>query len=162
GAQQRATGGARGARGARAQSRHRDAGPSAADARPLLHAVELRRDGGCPARDRLMAAISPVAAPESSRLKRELGSFQFFTLAFGPVVGVGWAVVLGDWLRQAGPLGAILGLASGGVVILLIGLCYAEVATMLPVSGGEVAFAYEAFGQRACFLTGWLLAFTYI
>jgi len=95
-------------------------------------------------------------------LKRELGAFQFFTLAFGAVVGVGWAVVLGDWLQLAGPLGAILGLAAGGAVVMLVGLCYAEVSTLIPVSGGEVAFAYEVFGPRTAFLTGWLLAITYI
>jgi APA family basic amino acid/polyamine antiporter len=106
------------------------------------------------------AVSSGASAP--ARLQKQLGSVQFFTIAFGAVVGVGWAVVLGDWLRQAGPVGAMLGLATGGLVIIVIGLCYAEVATMLPVSGGEVAFAYETFGERASFLTGWLLAFTYI
>ncbi len=103
--------------------------------------------------------MSAAAAP--SRLRNEIGTFQFFALAFGAVVGAGWAVVLGDWLRQAGPLGAILGLASGGLIVVLIGLCYGEISTMLPVSGGEVAFAYEVFGERASFATGWLLALAY-
>lgn len=98
----------------------------------------------------------------SPRLARELGAFQFFAIAFGAVVGAGWAVVLGDWLRQAGPMGAMLGLASGGFVVVLIGLCYGEIATLIPVSGGEVAYALEVFGERASFLTGWLLAFTYV
>ena len=104
---------------------------------------------------------TPAAHPVS-RLRKEIGALQFFTLAFGAVVGVGWAVVLGDWLRQAGPLGAILGLLAGGFVVILIGLCYAEVTSIIPASGGEVAFAYEVFGDRACFATGWLLSFTYI
>jgi amino acid transporter len=105
----------------------------------------------------------PVAvSPSVSRLRKEIGGVQFFTLAFGAVVGVGWAVVLGDWLRQAGPIGAVLGLAAGGFIVVLIGLCYAEVTALIPASGGEVAFAYEVFGDRACFATGWLLSFTYI
>ncbi len=99
---------------------------------------------------------------QGERLGHELGSFQFFALAFGAVVGAGWAVVLGDWLRQAGPVGAAIGLSAGGAVVILIGLCYGEVATLLPVSGGEVAYAYEVFGERTCFLVGWLLAFTYV
>jgi basic amino acid/polyamine antiporter, APA family len=43
----------------------------------------------------------------------------------------------------------------------VVGLCYAELATLLPVSGGELAYAYETFGIRACFATGWALALVY-
>ncbi len=97
-----------------------------------------------------------------AHLKRDVGAFQFFAFAFGAVVGVGWAVVLGDWLRQAGPLGAILGLAAGGAFIILIGLCYGEVAALIPGSGAEMAYAHEVIGERAGFLMGWMLAFIYI
>jgi basic amino acid/polyamine antiporter, APA family len=96
------------------------------------------------------------------RLRPGLGAFQFFTLAFGAVVGVGWVVVLGDWLARAGPIGAIVGLAAGGLVMVLIACCYAEMVSLLPVSGGEIAFAYQAFGDRMCFVTGWLLSLAYI
>ncbi len=97
-----------------------------------------------------------------SQLKRDVGAFQFFAFAFGAVVGVGWAVVLGDWLRQAGPLGAMLGLAAGGAFIVLIGFCYGEIGAIIPAAGGEMAFAYETFGERLGFIVGWLLAFVYI
>jgi len=43
----------------------------------------------------------------------------------------------------------------------VVGLCYAELATLLPVSGGELAYAYETFGVKACFATGWALALVY-
>ncbi|MBK8249607.1 MAG: APC family permease [Gemmatimonadetes bacterium] len=95
-------------------------------------------------------------------LKREVGAFQFFAFAFGAVVGVGWAVVLGDWLRQAGPIGAVLGLAAGGLFIILIGLCYGEIAALIPGSGAEMAYAYEVIGERSGFLMGWFLAFIYL
>ncbi len=99
---------------------------------------------------------------EGAALRRDAGAFQFFAFAFGAVVGVGWAVVLGDWLRQAGPLGAILGLAAGGLFIICIGLCYGEMAPLIPSSGGEMAYAYEIFGERLGFITGWMLSFIYI
>ncbi len=95
-------------------------------------------------------------------LKKEISASQFFTLAFGAIIGVGWVVVLSEWLSQAGPLGAILALVGGGLVMMLVGLCYAEMATMLPVSGGEVAYTYELYGVKTCFATGWLLALAYI
>ena len=97
-----------------------------------------------------------------SQLKRDVGAFQFFAFAFGAVVGVGWAVVLGDWLRQAGPLGAMLGLAAGGVFIVLIGFCYGEIAAIIPAAGGEMAYAYEVYGERSGYLIGWMLSFVYL
>lgn len=97
-----------------------------------------------------------------THLKRDVGAFQFFAFAFGAVVGVGWAVVLGDWLRQAGPIGAILGLAAGGAFIVLIGFCYGEIAPLIPAAGGEMAYAYEVFGERLSFIVGWMLSFVYI
>lgn len=35
-------------------------------------------------------------------LKQQLGPFQFFAIAFGSIIGVGWMIVVGDWLRSAG------------------------------------------------------------
>ncbi len=56
----------------------------------------------------------------------------------------------------------MLAFAIGGLVMLSIGLCYAEVTPMLPVAGGEVAYAYKAYGTGKAFLVGWFLAFGYI
>jgi amino acid transporter len=98
----------------------------------------------------------------TSQLDKVINASQLFTLSFGTIIGVGWVVVLGLWLEEAGPLGAILGFVGGGLVILLVGLCYAEMATTFPVSGGEIAYAYELFGLKPCFLIGWFLALAYI
>jgi amino acid transporter len=95
-------------------------------------------------------------------LKRALGPWQFFSFAFGSIVGVGWVVFLGDWLNRGGPVGAILGFGVGAALMALIGLCYAEALTMFPVSGGEVPFAFEAFGVGPAYAVGWALIMTYI
>src|ERR1700692_2229698 len=50
-------------------------------------------------------------------LARKLRFTDYFALAFGTMVGVGWLVVMDDWLRRGGPLGAILGFAIGGVLL---------------------------------------------
>jgi amino acid transporter len=101
----------------------------------------------------------PIPRPQ---LRKAVSARQFFMLAYGTVVGVGWLVYPGVWLSTSGPLGAIAGFAAGGVVMLVIALCYAEMAGMFPVSGGEVAYTYEVYGLRLSFLCGWLLAFEYI
>src|SRR2546427_6897923 len=49
-----------------------------------------------------------------ARLARKLRLTDYFTLAFGTMVGVGWLVVMDDWLGRGGPLGGILGFPIGG------------------------------------------------
>ena len=101
-------------------------------------------------------------ATEKASLKKELKLRQLFSLAFGTIIGVGWVTVLGKWLTQAGSLGAVIAFLAGGLVMIFIGLTYSEMAAMFPVSGGEVAYAYEAYGLKTSFMTGWLLSLTYI
>ncbi|MEZ5463125.1 APC family permease [Dokdonella sp.] len=95
-------------------------------------------------------------------LRKVLSRFGFFALAFGSMIGVGWVTSIGSWLEQAGPGGAVLAFVIGGAVMLCIGLCYAELTPMIPVAGGEVAYAYKAFGTFKAFLVGWALAFGYV
>lgn len=99
---------------------------------------------------------------ECSSLEKALKLRHFFTLCFGTIIGVGWITVLGSWLSEAGSLGAVAAFLGGGFLMILIGLCYTEVATMFPVSGGEVAYAYEIYGVKASFVAGWFLALSYI
>jgi basic amino acid/polyamine antiporter, APA family len=99
---------------------------------------------------------------ERPALRKEIGKVGFFCLAFGAMIGVGWVTAMGPWLQTAGPVGASIAFAVGGILILFIGLCYAEVTAMIPVSGGEVAYAYKAFGSRHSFLVGWFLSFGYL
>jgi len=94
-------------------------------------------------------------------LKPTLGPWQFFSFAFGAIVGVGWIVLLGDWLQRGGPIGAALGFALGGVLMALIGLCYAEAAGMMPVAGGEMKFGLEAWGKGIGFVGGWAITLVY-
>ncbi len=105
---------------------------------------------------------SSHAPPTRTELRKVLGRFGFFALAFGSMIGVGWVTSIGSWLQQAGPGGAMLAFLIGGGVMLCIGLCYAELTPMLPVAGGEVAYAYKAFGTFKSFVVGWALAFGYI
>ena len=80
-----------------------------------------------------------------------------FTMAFGGTIGVGWVTMLGLWIAQAGSIGAFIGFMAGGIVILLIGLCYAEISSAFPASGGEIVYAFETFGTKAAFAVGWIL-----
>ena len=92
-----------------------------------------------------------------AELKKSLGGVQYFSIGFGAIVGVGWIVYMGLWYNQAGPVGTVIAFLLGGLLMALIGLCYAELATMYPVAGAEAAYAYSAFGGVASFVVGWAL-----
>ena len=107
-------------------------------------------------------SADPGVSTARPELKKDISGFGFFALAFGSMIGVGWITALGGWFEQAGPVGAIVAFAAGGTLMLIIGLCYAEVTPMLPVTGGEVAYAYKAYGTSKAFIIGWFLAFGYL
>ena len=86
----------------------------------------------------------------------------YVALGVGVIVGVGWVVYSGEWLLDGGPVGAMLAFLVGGLLLLPIGFCYAEMTAAIPLAGGELCFAYKAFGPRLAFVTAWLLALGYI
>lgn len=90
------------------------------------------------------------------------GIADLFTMAFGTIVGVGWIVMLGQWLTLAGSVGSILAFAGGACVVCLIVLSYAELGAMFPHTGGEMLYAYESIGPHAAFVVGWLLVLVYL
>lgn len=87
---------------------------------------------------------------------------QLFNLGFGTMIGVGWITVFGDLLGQAGSFGVAAAFLVGGLLVCLVGLCYAELGGLYPVSGGEIVYAHMSFGPRGAFIAGWLLIFSYI
>lgn len=95
-------------------------------------------------------------------LAKTLTPLQLFLIAFGAAIGVGWIIVVGDWLGQAGPLGTTIGFLAGAAVISLVCLCYGELAALFPVAGGEIVYCHEIYGPRTGFLVGWFLAAGYL
>src|SRR5262245_31543240 len=93
----------------------------------------------------------------TTELKKTLGGVQLFSMGFGSIVGVGWIVLMGFWFQQAGPGGTSVAFILGGLLLALVGLCYGEMSTMIPVAGGEGTFAYAAFGTRIGFVVGWAM-----
>jgi len=97
-----------------------------------------------------------------ARLARKLRLTDYFTLAFGTMVGVGWLVVMDDWLGRGGPLGGILGFAIGGAILLPIGYVYGQLVMAIPDAAGEVAYTAKVFPQPVSFATGWLMLLAYL
>jgi len=95
-------------------------------------------------------------------LDRVIGFRGYVAIGFGVMVGVGWLVYAGQWLLTGGALGAVLAFLIGAAFLIPVGRCYAELTSALPLSGGEVAFTYKAFGPLAAFVAAWALSMNYI
>ncbi|MFW7268039.1 APC family permease [Gluconacetobacter sp. Hr-1-5] len=95
-------------------------------------------------------------------LQRTISPFQFLVFGFGSIVGTAWVVLLGVWLSQAGPGGAMVGIAFGGGAMALIAAMYAELASRFPQTGGEVTYINAVFGKTPAFAVGWLLTLAYL
>ncbi len=96
-----------------------------------------------------------------TELARRLGLLDYFTLGFGTMVGVGWLVLMDDWLARGGPAGAILGFALGGAVLLPIAWVYGRLISRRPDAAGEVAYTAEVFPRAASYWSGWMMLLAY-
>lgn len=101
--------------------------------------------------------MSDSTKVSAQALDTAVGYRGYFTLAFGAIVGSGWVVVMGDWLKTAGPGGTAVGFFAGSIVMVLIALCYGELAARFPTAGAEFLYTLQTFGPRTGFLVGWFI-----
>src|SRR5258707_14653241 len=102
--------------------------------------------------------MKPQTTDTAPALRRALRSKEYFTLAFGSMVGVGWMVVIDDWLTRGGAVGAMLGFLIGGVVLFPIAYVYGKLTGAMPAAGSEIAYTAAVLPKRVSFATGWRLA----
>lgn len=96
-----------------------------------------------------------------SRFLKVLGRRDTLFLAFGAMIGWSWVMIAGRWVHDAGPVGAMLAFAVGGTVVLLISLTYAELASAMPLAGGEHVYSLRALGYTGSFICTWALVLGY-
>ena len=114
-----------------------------------------------------MLARKPLAAlqaeaEEGRGMARRLGAWDLIFLGVGVIIGTGLFVLTGHAAAaNAGPSVAI-SFAVAGVAAGFAGLCYAEMASMIPVSGSAYTYAYATMGELAAFLIGWDLILEYL
>lgn len=95
-------------------------------------------------------------------LRRSLSAFNLTTLGIGAVIGAGIFVLTGQAAAQyAGPAIVISFLISG-MACLFAGLCYAEFASMIPISGSAYTYAYATMGEFMAWIIGWDLILEYL
>jgi basic amino acid/polyamine antiporter, APA family len=96
-----------------------------------------------------------------TQLARKLRVTDYFSLGWGTMVGVGWLVVMDDWLLRGGTLGGVLGFAIGSILLLPIGYVYGKLVIAMPDAAGEVAYTAKVFPRSISFYTGWMMMLAY-
>jgi len=101
------------------------------------------------------------AEAEAGTLNRALGPVHLTALGVGAIVGAGIFVLTGQAAAQyAGPA-ILLSFVMAGVACAFAGLCYAELASMIPVAGSAYTYAYATMGELLAWIIGWDLVLEY-
>ena len=97
----------------------------------------------------------------TSELKRTLGPWNLVFLGIGCIIGAGIFVRTGNAAAlHAGPA-VLISYVIAGIVCAFAGLCYAELASTLPVSGSAYTYSYATIGEFAAWVMGALLLLEY-
>src|SRR6476661_4621769 len=105
-------------------------------------------------------------------LKRVLGAGDLIMLAIGAVIGAGIFGSIGSAAAgQLGPNGEVIRVGAGPALVIsflllgaccaLAGLCYAELASMIPQAGSAYAYSYATLGEIVAWIIGWDLILEY-
>jgi len=97
----------------------------------------------------------------SVTLSREMNLLQITAIGLGAMIGAGIFILTGIAAGQAGPA-LILVFALNGIIAIIVGACYAELASAMPRAGGPYYWLKEAIGPRWGFFAGWMSWFANI
>ena len=99
---------------------------------------------------------------EQHKLKRVLGPWGLISLGIGVIIGAGIFVLSGQAAATyAGPA-IILSFIISAIGCAFAGLCYAEFASMIPISGSAYTYAYATLGEFLAWIIGWDLVLEYL
>jgi amino acid transporter len=101
------------------------------------------------------AAREPHSVQHQPNMRRHLGTTSLLFSGVGSIIGSGWLFGAMTAAGLAGPA-AIFSWIIGAVMILIIGLVYAELGTMFPLPGGVIRFPHISFGGFASYTVGWV------
>ncbi len=101
-----------------------------------------------------------LATAEKKSLHRSLGAVQLTLFGVGCIIGVGIFVLTAVGAQKAGP-GLLISFMIAGAVCVVAALCYAEIASMVPVAGSAYTYSYTVMGEFLAWTVGWALLLEY-
>jgi APA family basic amino acid/polyamine antiporter len=107
------------------------------------------------------AAVGDGPEGNVTHLRRSLSALNLVALGVGGIVGAGIFVLTGHAAAaNAGPA-ITLSFVLGVVACAFAGLCYAEMASAVPVAGSAYTYAYATIGEMVAWIIGWDLILEY-
>lgn len=112
-------------------------------------------------RTKSIAFLQEEANSGSQKLERSLGSFNLVMLGIGAIIGAGLFSFTGLAAAQnAGPA-VVLSFLIASIGCAFAGLCFSELASMIPVSGGAYSYTYATMGEFFAWIIAWALILEY-
>lgn len=109
-----------------------------------------------------MSVLFAEAQDDAQGLKRTLTATNLISLGIGAIIGTGIFVLTGTAAAEhAGPA-LVLAFVLSGIGCAFAGLCYAEYASMIPISGSAYAYSYSTLGEFIAWIIGWDLILEYL
>jgi basic amino acid/polyamine antiporter, APA family len=93
-------------------------------------------------------------------LARRIGVGQLMALGIGATIGTGIFFVMSTAVPEAGPA-VVLSFVLAAVTAGFTALCYAELASTIPVAGSSYSYAYATLGEVVAYVVGWCLVLEY-
>ena len=94
-------------------------------------------------------------------LKRHLTAFNLTMLGIGGIIGAGIFSLTGiAAANYAGPA-IVFSFVISGILCAFAGLCYAEMASMVPIAGSAYSYSYATLGELVAWIIGWDLILEY-
>ena len=110
--------------------------------------------------DRVKPLDAILATAQKKSLHRSLGWLQLTLLGIGCIIGTGIFVLTAVGAQKAGP-GLMIAFLIAGLVCIVAALCYAEIASMVPVAGSAYTYSYATISEFFAWTVGWALIMEY-
>ncbi len=103
-----------------------------------------------------------IDATDGHGFKRVLGAMDLVLLGIGGIIGTGIFVLTGTAAAESAGPAVVLSFVIAGLASAFAGLCYAEMASMIPVAGSAYTYAYATLGELLAWVIGWDLVLEYL
>lgn len=104
---------------------------------------------------------SELDREDTPHLKRTLRGFDLVMLGIGAIIGAGLFSITGIAAAQSAGPAIILSFIIAAIGSAFAGLCYCEMASMIPVAGSAYTYAYTTMGELIAWIIGWDLVLEY-
>lgn len=95
-----------------------------------------------------------LKAAAKQELNRTLGAFQLIMLGIGAIVGAGIFVLTGTAASTSAGPAVVLSFVIGSIACACAAMCYAELSSTIPISGGAYSYTHVTLGEMAAWLVG--------